>query len=140
MVNVEIVQEWHNLTQLDKMRKKRKENSLFYVAILQKHYNRYLKIGTTERTIKERFSQKDYQEYTNIKILYVVELNSKISCYHVEDLTRSAIRELKGMTFVKNDRFKYFQLPEQIPILINLDKKPYYISTISPKKTYYKRG
>ena len=56
-----------------------------------------------------------------MKILFVAELLSnkedrKNVCYHVEDLTRSAIREMKGFRFVKNDRFTYFQLPAQLPI------------------------
>lgn len=119
-MTVEIVKSWIFPQVADKMEKSNKENPLFYIAVLQDHRKRYLKIGTTERTIKERFSQKDYKAYTNIKLLYVAEVtcdkNPKFACYQIEDLTRSAIREAKGFNFVKNDRFKFFQLPPVLPV------------------------
>lgn len=110
---------------LENFKKSDKNNTLFYVVRLHKGRQRFLKIGTTERSIKQRFSGKDYKKYSTIKFLYVAELtadkNPKDACYHVEDLTRSAIRETKGFTFVKNDRFKYFQLPKSLKVYTSLN-------------------
>lgn len=110
---------------LENFKKSDKNNTLFYVVRLHKGRQRFLKIGTTERSIKQRFSGNDYKKYSTIKFLYVAELtadkNPKDACYHVEDLTRSAIRETKGFTFVKNDRFKYFQLPKSLKVYTSLN-------------------
>lgn len=119
-MNVEIVKEWILPTNKNFYRKD-KRNPLFYVVLLQMGYLRFLKIGTAENGIGARFGNEDYKKYSHIKLLYVAELqatkkNGKNVCYHVEDLTRSAIREMKGFTFVKNDRFKYFQLPAELPV------------------------
>lgn len=123
-MNVTVVKEWKLPTENENFRKSNSNNSLFYVVRLQQGRHRYLKIGTTEKTIKQRFSANDYKKYSTIKFLYVAEVttdkNPKDACYHVEDLTRSAIRETKGFTFVKNDRFKYFNLPKTLKIYTNL--------------------
>ena len=126
-MNVEIVQEWLNPAPTEKFIRTTEENPCFYITLLQNHYIRYLKVGTAENGIKVRFAQKDYKKYSTVKILYVAELkadkkNHKNVCYHVEDLTRSALREMKGLTFVKNDRFRYFQLPHKIPVYTGMNE------------------
>lgn len=124
-MNVSVVKEWKLPTEGQRFRKTNAENSMFYVVRLQTGRQRYLKIGTTERTIGERFKGKDYKKYSTIKFLYVAEVttdkNPKDGCYHIEDLTRSAIREQKGFTFVKNDRFKYFKLPKSLRVYTSLN-------------------
>lgn len=123
-MNVSIVKEWILPADGQKFRRTTPSNPMFYVVRLQKGRMRYLKIGTAENGIGARFGQKDYQQYSTIKLLYVAEVscdkNPKDACYHVEDLTRSALREMKGFTFVRNDRFKYFQIPCKIPIYTDL--------------------
>ena len=125
-VNVEIVRDWRLPKEGQRYRRTDPNNPLFYVTLLQKGRHRYLKIGTAENGIGARFGGKDYQKYSTIKILYVAECKApekdhKNVCYHIEDLTRSALREMKGLTFVRNDRFKYFQLPTEIPIYTSLN-------------------
>jgi hypothetical protein len=123
-VNVSIVKEWILPAEGQKFRRTDARNPMFYVVLLQHKRTRYLKIGTAENGIGSRFCQADYKKYSTIKLLYVAELtndkNPKDACYHVEDLTRSALREMKGFTFVKNDRFKYFRIPDRIPIYTSL--------------------
>jgi hypothetical protein len=124
-VNVEIVKEWRLPADGQRFRRTDPNNPLFYVTLLQKGRMRYLKIGTAENGIGARFCGKDYQQYSKIKLLYVAECQAtekdqKNVCYHIEDLTRSALREMKGFTFVRNDRFKYFQLPNEIPIYTSM--------------------
>ena len=125
-MNVNIVREWRLPASGQRYRRTNPANPLFYVVLLQIGYLRYLKIGTAENGIGARFGGKDYDKYSSIKILYVAELEAttkdkKNVCYHVEDLTRSALREMKGFTFVRNDRFKYFQLPAEIPVYTSLN-------------------
>lgn len=128
MENIEIVKEWLLPTHLTRKDFKQtdKNNPMFYVVAIQKGRERYLKIGTAENGISPRFIQADYKKYSTIKFLYVAELKAtekdgKNVCYHIEDLTRSALREMKGLTFVRNDRFKYFQLPTEIPLYTSLN-------------------
>ena len=125
-MNVNIVREWRLPASGQRYRRTNPANPLFYVVLLQIGYLRYLKIGTAENGIGARFGGKDYDKYSSIKILYVAELEAtakdkKNVCYHVEDLTRSALREMKGFTFVRNDRFKYFQLPAEIPVYTSMN-------------------
>jgi hypothetical protein len=130
MENIEIVKEWllppREMTRKD-FKQTDKSNPMFYVVAIQKGRERYLKIGTAENGISPRFIQADYKKYSTIRFLYVAELQAtkkdgKNVCYHIEDLTRSALREMKGLTFVRNDRFKYFQLPKEIPLYTSLNK------------------
>lgn len=125
-MNVRIVREWRLPASGQRYRRTNPANPLFYVVLLQIGYLRYLKIGTAENGIGARFGGKDYEKYSHIKLLYVAELEAtakdkKNVCYHVEDLTRSALREMKGFTFVRNDRFKYFQLPAEIPVYTSMN-------------------
>lgn len=121
MQNVEIVRTWAFPTKDEKFIRTSESNPYFYILILQAGRKRFLKVGTSENNIRYRLAKADYKKYSSMKILFVAELLSnkedrKNVCYHVEDLTRSAIREMKGFRFVKNDRFTYFQLPAQLPI------------------------
>jgi hypothetical protein len=126
---VTVLKETYKPTREEIKAKAHADSSIFYILILQKGRQRYLKIGTTTKTLAQRLSNQDYKKYTNIKVLYVAELTSeykdprrrKHACLHVEDLTRSAIREMKGFTFVKNDRFQFFQLPKELPIYLTLN-------------------
>lgn len=126
-MKVNVVKEWNKPDRDTRFIRKDKKNTFFYIVLLQKGRQRYLKIGTTEKGIGTRFSAKDYKEYSHIKFLWVAELacdkaHNSDACYHVEDLTRSAIREMKGFTFVKNDRFQFFQLPKQLPVYLTLNE------------------
>lgn len=126
-MKVNVVKEWNKPDRNTRFIRKDKKNTFFYIVLLQKGRQRYLKIGTTEKGIGTRFSAKDYKEYSHIKFLWVAELvcdkaHNSDACYHVEDLTRSAIREMKGFTFVKNDRFQFFQLPKQLPVYLTLNE------------------
>ena len=125
-MKVKVVKEWNKPNRATRFIRQDKNNPFFYIVILQKSRQRYLKVGTTEKGIGTRFSQKDYKEYSHIKFLWVAEVTCDKShitdaCYHIEDLTRSAIREMKGFTFVKNDRFQFFQLPKALPIYLTLN-------------------
>ncbi len=125
-MNVEIVKEWKLPKIGSRFRRTTPTNPMFYVVLLQKGRYRWLKIGTAENGIGTRFCGADYKKYSHIKILYVAELaatakDGKNVCYHVEDLTRSALREIKGLRFVRNDRFKYFQLPNEIPVYTGMN-------------------
>ena len=125
-MNVKIVKEWRLPSPDQRYRRTNSANPMFYIVLLQIGYLRYLKIGTAENGIGARFSSADYKKYSHIKLLYVAELEAtekdhKNVCYHVEDLTRSAIREMKGFTFVRNDRFKYFQLPQELPVYTGMN-------------------
>jgi hypothetical protein len=126
-MNVKIIQEWYKPDRENtRFRREDKNNPFFYIVLLQKGRQRYLKIGTTEKGIGTRFSAKDYKEYSHIRFLWVAEVacdkaHNSDACYHVEDLTRSAIREMKGFTFVKNDRFQFFQLPKELPVYLTLN-------------------
>lgn len=126
-MEVNIIKEWKRPEPGTRFVRKDKENPFFYIVLLQDGRQRYLKVGTTENGIGARFSAKDYKKYSNIKFLWVAEVScdkaqNTDACYHVEDLTRSAIREMKGFTFVRNDRFQFFQLPKELPIYLTLDR------------------
>lgn len=126
-MKVNVVKEWNKPNRDTRFIRTDKKNTFFYIVLLQKGRQRYLKVGTTEKGIGTRFSAKDYKEYSHIKFLWVAELtcdkaHNSDACYHVEDLTRSAIREMKGFTFVKNDRFQFFQLPKQLPVYLTLNE------------------
>ena len=95
-------------------------NAFFYVILLQKDNVRYLKVGTTTKSPLSRFNMADYKKYSFRKPIYVAEVSStkggEQGVLHIEDLTKGALRELKGFNHIKQDRFTYFQLPPSIPI------------------------
>lgn len=96
------------------------KNAYFYVILLQKDNVRYLKVGTTTKSPLSRFNMADYKKYSFRKPIYVAEVSStkggEQGVLHIEDLTKGALRELKGFNHIKQDRFTYFQLPQSIPI------------------------
>lgn len=108
-------QEYHRKTI-----EKTKKTAFFYVILLQKEHTRYLKVGTTTKTPLSRFAMADYQKYNFKKPIYVAEVSStkggEQGVLQIEDLTKGALRELKGFNHIKQDRFTYFNLPESIPI------------------------
>lgn len=110
-----IDQEYHR-----KPTEKANKTAFFYVILLQKEHTRYLKIGTTTKTPCSRFNMADYKKYNFLKPIYVAEVSStkggEQGVLHIEDLTKGALRELKGFNHIKQDRFTYFQLPPTIPI------------------------
>jgi hypothetical protein len=99
---------------------KANKTAFFYVVLLQKEHTRYLKIGTTTKTPCSRFNMEDYKKYNFIKPIYVAEVSStkggEQGVLHIEDLTKGALRELKGFNHIKQDRFTYFNLPDTIPV------------------------
>ena len=103
-----------------KTSKGQQKTAFFYVILLQEERTRYLKVGTTTKTPLSRFNMKDYKKYSFIKPIYIAEVSStkggEQGALHIEDLTKGALREMKGFNHIKNDRFTYFQLPTTIPI------------------------
>lgn len=126
-MQTEIVKQWNLPQPKTRFVRTDKNNPMFYVVLLQRHRERFLKIGTAENGIGTRFCQTDYKQYTHKKILYVAELqatkkNEKNVCYHIETLTRGLLFEQKGLRYVPNDRFTFFNLPNEIPIMLGTDK------------------
>ena len=97
-------------------RRRSADNWIFYYVLLQEAdtRRRYLKLGITSRGMA-RFKDKDYQKYSFIKPLYMIECDCANEVKDLEDLNRVILRNTKGLTFVDNDRFKYFVLPKQLP-------------------------
>ena len=63
-----------------------------------------------------RFSDRDYKEkYSFVKILYIAECDNINDIYNLEDLNKAILRNQKGFTWHKNDRFCYFKLPNELP-------------------------
>ena len=92
------------------------DKNIFYYVLLQnaKTRTRYLKIGISSRSIK-RFRDADYQKYSVIKPLYIAECDCANATKDLEDLNRTILRNTKGLTFIDNDRFRYFLLPKTLP-------------------------
>lgn len=86
----------------------------FYIIKCHKGRRRYIKIGTTERTIAARFNR---YEYDIDEVLFVAEVKD---CYKWEDTVRELLKGVKGFSFQRNDRFKYFQIPEFMNIIKNM--------------------
>lgn len=98
-------------------RKQSAQHSIFYLVFLQTMTGiRYFKIGTTEKGLGTRFGGADYKKYSVVRLMCVIELDHINGCYQFEDCARSFLRFEKGFTWVKNDRFKYFTLPEVVPL------------------------
>lgn len=86
-----------------------------YYVVVYKGHHRWLKIGTSTKGT-QRFKNADYKKYTKIVPLYIFEVENENEMYDFEDLGRTYLRNQKGLTFVKNDRFTFFQLPKELPI------------------------
>lgn len=98
-------------------RRQSTKNGIFYYVLLQEKGSRrrYLKIGTSERGAT-RFFDRDYKEkYSFVKILYIAECDNINDIYNLEDLNKAILRNQKGFTWHKNDRFCYFKLPNELP-------------------------
>lgn len=103
--------------------RKHKNHAYFYVILLQKGKTRYLKVGTTTRTPFKRFQDDSYKKYNFKKPIYVAEIaEGENAVLQIEDLTRCALRDIKGFGYIKNDRFTYFQLPEKIPVYTDFNE------------------
>ena len=121
---IKIENEWYfpsvDQQYIRKSTDKANKTAFFYVILLQKEHTRYLKVGTTVKTPLSRFNMADYKKYSFLKPIYVAEVSStkggEQGVLHIEDLTKGALRELKGFNHIKQDRFTYFQLPQTIPI------------------------
>ena len=92
------------------------KKNIFYYVLLQNATTktRYLKLGISSRGIR-RFKDADYRKYSVIKPLYIAECDSANTTKDLEDLNRTILRNMKGLTFVDNDRFRYFLLPKTLP-------------------------
>lgn len=111
MVVQEVYNDWIS-------RRRSAQNGIFYYILLQEKdtHIRYIKLGISFRGIS-RFKDKDYKiKYSFIKPLYMVELDDPNEVYDLEDLNRVILRNMKGLTFVEKDRFKYFQVPKNLPL------------------------
>lgn len=102
------------------LKRKDASNWIFYYVIIQEARTRirYLKLGISSRGI-QRFKDKDYQNYSSIKPLYMVECTDPNEVKDLEDLNRVLLRNTKGLSFVDKDRFKYFSLPKELPRCFN---------------------
>lgn len=100
----------------DWIKRKSADNWIFYYVLLQEANTRirYLKLGISSRGVR-RFKDKDYQNYSFIKPLYMIECTDPSEIQDLEDLNRVLLRNTKGLTFVDKDRFKYFLLPKELP-------------------------
>lgn len=90
------------------------------LAYLVRLYNaethqHFWKVGTAERGTS-RFNGADYKKYSSIKPLLLILCENKEDIYNVEDIAKVYLRNLKGTTWVKNDRFLYFHAPTHIEI------------------------
>lgn len=101
--------------------RRNKNTSWFYIIRIHstKTHIRYIKIGTTELTIANRFSKYKYADYVIDEIYFIAELDGKKTCYEVEDYFRKAWTEVKGFAFQRNDRFRYFNVPSDFMDLIS---------------------
>lgn len=86
-----------------------------YDATTHRHY---WKVGTAEKGTS-RFKKPDYKKYSSIKPLLFILCENKEDIYNVEDIAKVYLRNLKGTTWVKNDRFLYFHAPTHIEIGTN---------------------
>ena len=94
-----------------------KTHSWFYVFLLVDWENRqYLKVGTANN-LWTRLGKPDYKnKYKSIRVLTLLEFDNQVGEYQVEDMTRSELRKMPGVTWVPTDRFTFNRLPERIPI------------------------
>lgn len=90
------------------------KGNIGYYVIVYKGHKRWLKIGTSERGTN-RFNDRDYRKYTKIVPLFVVEFDKANSIYDFEDIGRTVLRNTKGLVWQKNDRFRFFQMPRELP-------------------------
>ena len=81
---------------------------------------RGVEFGTVVGDMKEVEDDKVIQPLKPV-LRVATEKDKKNVCYHVEELTRAALREMKGFTVVKNDRCKYFRLPDEIPVFTSMN-------------------
>ena len=66
-MKVTVLKETYKTTREEIKANAHADSSIFYILILQKGRQRYLKIGTTTKTLAQRLSNQDYKKYTNIK-------------------------------------------------------------------------
>lgn len=95
--------------------------AIAYYVIVQEGRRRYLKIGTSERGTV-RFKDRDYQKYSKITPLCIFEVDRVNDIYDFEDLNKVELRNAKGIRWIKNDRFTYFILPNELPIFTNEER------------------
>ena len=102
------------------------ENLYFYIALLYDYTtrSRYLKVGTAKK-LDKRYDPKylmgcNYRfggghKYTHVRILAAVSVE-KDKAYSMENEAREVIKKMKGFTWIPNDRFRYFLLPQTIEL------------------------
>lgn len=102
------------------------ENLYFYIALLYDYTtrSRYLKVGTAKK-LDKRYDPKylmgyNYRfggghKYTHVRILAAISVE-KNKAYSMENEAREVIKKMKGFTWVPNDRFRYFLLPQTIEL------------------------
>lgn len=95
-----------------------------YYALVQDRetHTRYLKIGTTERGTARFNDVRTYGRYSVIRPLYMAEVSTRDEMMGFESLNRGLLIFQKGLSFVENDRFKFFKLPEYLPACFGLDE------------------
>ena len=98
----------------------------FYIALLYDYTtrSRYLKIGTA-KTLEQRYNPKypigySYRfggghKYTHVRILAAISVEED-KAYSMENEAREVIKKMKGYTWIPNDRFRYFLLPQTIEL------------------------
>lgn len=92
-----------------------------YYVLLQDGHRRYLKIGTSTRGTK-RFKDRDYRRYSKITPILIFEMSETNEIYDFEDLNKVYLRNQKGLRWIQNDRFTFFNLPNELPIFTNEER------------------
>lgn len=112
----------------------------FYIALLydKKTHTRYLKVGTAKNINKRynanypigrRYRFNSGHNYTHVRILATIAVETA-QAYSLEKEAREILKKVKGLTWVPNDRFRYFLLPQTIKLpknnfLFTLEKGEY---------------
>ena len=100
--------------------------SYFYIAILYdlNTHSRYLKIGITtslrsryniDSPIGRVYRFQQGHNYTHIRLLAAIQVELNIA-EDLEKESRRILQQEKGLSYVPNDRFRYFLLPASIEI------------------------
>lgn len=89
-------------------RRTNRSSTYFYIVKCHDEAEKYIKVGTTERTIAARFSN---YEYDIDEILFVAEVPN---CYEWEYNVKMHLKSLNGLYFLSRDRFTYSRIPKKL--------------------------
>lgn len=92
-----------------------------YWVKLNRNHTTYYKDGTTTNP-SQRFKAADYKSYSTVKHIYLVRFDNEYEMMNFEELNKSWIRQqiadkkIKGVRWIKNDRFTTNHKLTQLPI------------------------